>query len=345
MRVTVAALAAVVLAAVGGIAAWNTQSDERSDDVVNNPDRVGRDGRGATLYFLDLDTGRRTVADGFTDATYAFSPDGSRVACSGRCFGTEGALLVANADGSDVVRLDVRSAVDNDGNPLVAEPEGFKWSPDGTRLLYQSGAGESYSNQQDLILHDVASNEASVLVEFGPHDKSFYGLGGFDFSPDGNHVLYSRPRRDAPCTEPDPEFPCTEHTDFDLWSVPTAGGDPTLVLRDAGVPGYLADGQGIVFVDVGSNAWNGGSISIFADGVRTTLAETPLNVWMMEMAPDRSQVLYLSDEGISVVDVATGEVSSVYGNLATWAGDDRLLVACVPTARAPGEEPTVDSCS
>jgi len=234
VRVTVGVAAAVV-AMIGGIAAWNTQTDGQSDGVVNHPDRVGRDGRDATLYFLDLDTGRRTVADGFTDAIYAFTPDGSKVACSGRCFGTEGALLVADTDGSDVVRLDVPPIIDHEGNPLVTEPQGLKWSPDGTRLVYQPVAGESsYRDPADLILHDVASNEPTVLVDLGPRDRSFYGLGGFDFSPDGTSVLYSRPRRGAPCAEPDPEFPCTEHTGFDLWSVPAGGGDSTLVLRDAG---------------------------------------------------------------------------------------------------------------
>jgi hypothetical protein len=342
VRVAVGGAAMVVVAMIGG---WSTQTDGRSDGVVNHPDRA-RDDRDATLYFLDLDTGRRTVADGFTDAIYAFTPDGSRVACSGRCFGTEGALLVADADGSDVVRLDVPPIIGHEGNPLVTEPQGLKWSPDGTRLVYQPIAGESsYRDPPDLVLHDVATNEPTVLVDLGPRDRSFYALGGFDFSPDGTSVLYSRPRRGAPCAEPDPEVPCTEHTDFDLWSVPAEGGNSTLVLRDAGVPGYLADGRGIVYHDVGSHAWDGRAISIYAAGVRRTLAETPLGVWWMEMSPDRSKVLYASQGGVSVLDVATGETSSVYGNTAAWAGDNRLLIACVPSAPAPDEEPTVDSCS
>jgi Tol biopolymer transport system component len=263
----------------------------------------------------------------------------------GHCFGKTGPLYVADVDGSDLVELRVPSGVDNSGKPFDAEPVGVKWSPDGTTLLYTLTAGLPFSNMQDLFLHDVASDETGTLVDFGLQDTSFYGLGGFDFSPDGGTVIYSRPRQPAPCGEPNPEFPCTEPTNFDLWSVPITGGDPTLVLRDAGVPGYLADGQEIAFVEVGMYAEDGGSISIVANGDRRSLASTLPDLWAMEMSPDRSQILYRSGEGIAVVDVATGDTSRVYGNYATWFGDDRLLVGCVPNAPAPDEEPTVDTCS
>jgi hypothetical protein len=349
-RSVVAAAAAAVVVAVGGLAAWQAQTDPRSDGIANNEDRTETYPGpyvSPPLYWLDLDTGERTPADAFsTDAEYSFSPDGTRVACSGHCFGNTGPLYVADADGSDPVELQVPSGVDNSGKPWDAEPVGVKWSPDGTTLLYTlTTGGPGGSNIQDLVLHDIASDETGPLVDFGLQDTSFYGLGGFDFSPDGGSVLYSRPRQPAPCGEPDPVAPCSERTDFDLWSVPISGGDPTLVLRDAGVPGYLADGHRIAFVEVGTHAWNGGSLSIAANGVRRTLFEPLGVVWEMSMSPDRSQILVLSGAGIAVVDVATGETSRVYGNSAAWAGDDRLLMGCVPQAPSPDEEPTVDTCS
>ncbi|RYP83261.1 hypothetical protein EKO23_19550 [Nocardioides guangzhouensis] len=345
----VAAVVTVVAVVAGGVAAWHAQTVGGSEGVTNDPDRTEPGSApyvSPPLYFLDLITGALTPAKGFsTNADYAFSPDRSRVACTGQCFGKTGPLVVADVDGSDPVRLHVPSAEDRTQNTFVAEPAGLTWSPDGTKLLYTVGR-TPYPNLPDLILHDVARDEATVLVDFGPRDWADTGLGGFDFSPDGSTVLYSRPRMPAPCIDLNQEFPCAERTDFDLWTVPSGGGEPTMVLRNAGLPRYLADGQEIAFVEVGTNHVNGGSISVVADGFRRKLTSTPTDLWAIKMSPDRSRFLYLTARtGIYVVDAATGGTSRVYGNSAAWVGNDRLLVGCTPGAPAPAEEPTVDGCS
>jgi Tol biopolymer transport system component len=338
-----AATAAVVLAVVGATAIWNAQPENRSPGFTSTPEPP----RGAeALHFYDLGTGDRSPAEGYSpEADYWFSPDGRRVACSGSCFGRTRPLVVADADGSDLVELHVPSGVDNAGRPFDALPAGVRWSADGSQLVYTLTTGEQYgSNIQDLFVHDIVRDETRRIVDFGLEERSFYGLGGIDVSPDGSTVVYSRPRMPAPCDEPEPEVPCTQPTDFDLWSVPIAGGDPILVLRDAGAPGYLADGQGIAFVEVGSAYYDGASIAIYDDGTRRTLAPNPQANEML-MSPDRSKILFLTGSGIRIVDVATGDTSQIFGNTATWAGDDRLLMGCIPSARAPDEQATVDSCS
>jgi dipeptidyl aminopeptidase/acylaminoacyl peptidase len=338
----VAMTGAVVLALVGGTAIWNTQTEDRSIGVTDTPEPP----RGAeALHFYDIGTGDRSPAQGYaSDAEYRFSPDGSRVACSGSCFGTTRPLVVADSDDGDLVELHVPPGVDNEGQPFDALPAGIRWSPDGSQLVYTLVAGLQYSNIQDLYVHDIATDETSRIVDFGLQERAFYHLGGLDVSPDGGTVVYSRPRMPAPCPEPYPQSPCTEPTDFDLWSVPITGGEPTLVLRDAGEPGYLADGQRIAFVEVGHAYFDGASIVVYANGTRQTLAANP-RANEMQMSPDRSKSLFVTTSGITIVDVATGDTSPLYGNTAAWVGDDRLLIGCIPRSSAPGEEPTVDTCS
>jgi Tol biopolymer transport system component len=344
----VSAAAAAVLVVAGGIVAWSAQSEDRSSSITNTPDPPKSEGR---LYFLDLDTGERTpAADEFVSMDeLAFSPDGKRVACYGDCFGTSG-FVVANADGSDLVELHVPSVVDNSGNALDgSEPEEVTWSPDGTTLLYSVVHGSPYySNIQDLFLHDIASDETSTLIDFGLRDRSYFGLAGWDFSPDGSTVLYAQPRRPFACPEPNPVAPCGEHENFDLWSVPVTGGEPSPVLRNATLPAYLADGRSIAFAKPLYAAYGGSSIEIATGGHRRTLAPADDFVdfiWDMRPSPDRSKLLGSTSSGVYVVDVATGDISHLYANTAVWAGDDRLLIGCIPNAPAPSEEATVDTCS
>jgi Tol biopolymer transport system component len=344
----VSAAAAAVLVVAGGIVAWSAQNEDRSTNITNTPDQPKSVGK---LYFLDLDTGERTpAADEFVSMDeVTFSPDGKRVACYGDCFGTSG-FVVANADGSDLVELHSPPAVDNRGKALDgSEPDQVTWSPDGTTLLYTVVHGSPYSNIQDVFLHDTASDETSTLIDFGLQDRSYYGLAaGLDFSPDGSTVLYSLPRRPFACPEPNPEFPCAEHENWDLWSVPVTGGEPSPVLRNATLPAYLADGRSIAFAKPLYAAYGGSSIEIVTDGHRRTLAPAEAFddfIWDLRPSPDRSKLLGSTGSGVYVVDVATGDVSHLYANQAVWAGDDRLLIGCIPNAPAPSEEPTVDTCS
>jgi hypothetical protein len=354
-RQVVGAVAAVAILGTlaAGLAVGEGLQDTRGVDPVDRPSpRVVEPTQNVgELSFLDLATGKRTPADGFsTDAEYWFSPDGSKVACSGSCFGKTGSLYVADSDGGDLVELHVPFAVNNSGRPLDgSEPYQLTWSPDGTHLLYTVVHWSEYSNIQDVFLHDIASDETSTVIDFGLQDRSYFGLAGLDFSLDGSTVIYAMPRRPFACPEPEPVAPCAEHEDFDLWSVAVTGGEPSRVLRNATLPAYLADGRSIAFARPLYGAYGGSSIEIATNGDRRTLApaEDFLDfIGELLPSPDRSTLLGVTGRrGVYVVDAATGDVSHLYANTADWAGDDRLLIGCIPVAQAPSEEPRVDSCS
>jgi Tol biopolymer transport system component len=327
---TIVATAAVVVVALGGAALWNAHSNERSVGVANRdkPTQVA-----GSFYFLDLDTGTRTPTDTFDpDNGYAFSPDGRKVVCYGRCFGESG-LVVADADGSQPVKLHMPLGVDANGDRVTAETHEIVWSPDGTKLLYQLDDG-THTNIGNLILHDVATDKAMRVTDF-PLDEVFYYQTSFDFSPDGQTVIYHLP--DSRGKLPG----------WDLWSQPLSGGEPTLVLRDAALPVYLSDGHSLAFVEPAPHIYGvyGSVVDIATDGSRRTLAPIGRDTYVLRPSPDRSRLLGIGRDGVYVIDVATGESSHLFANTASWAGGHSLLVGCIPTAPAPDEEPTVDNCS
>jgi Tol biopolymer transport system component len=104
-----------------------------------------------------------------------FSPDGSRIAYS-----SGGSLFVANADSSDPEK------VFGDGAWSLV------WSPTGDRIAFTSGDGT------ELRLLDVGTGRVTLLTETDGSDVlsvmavSVMAGGGFDFSPEGDQILFSR---------------------------------------------------------------------------------------------------------------------------------------------------------
>jgi TolB protein len=99
-----------------------------------------------------------------------FSPDGSRIA-----YNSHGSLFVAEADGSHSEK------VFGDGAwSLVL-------SPTGDRMAFVSG------DSTELRLLDVGTGRVTLLTETGGSDVlSVMAGGGFDFSPEGDRILFSR---------------------------------------------------------------------------------------------------------------------------------------------------------
>lgn len=96
------------------------------------------------------------------------SPDGTRVAVVG-----EHSTVITDADGVQVSEVDM---------PLARFPV---WSPDGDRLASESRRGE-------LVVVDVASGEATVLLEARTPLPEFSFLNGINgFSPQGDRILYT----------------------------------------------------------------------------------------------------------------------------------------------------------
>ena len=113
-----------------------------------------------------------------------------------------------------------------------------------------------------------------------------------------------------------------------MWSVPVDGGVPRLLVPDAVFPMYFPDGERYAVVDPAPSDLAGPSISIVAaDGSRRVLVTAEEHVWFPNMSPDGSRIAYLDGSTIRIVDVETGESTSVAeGETVEWLGDDRLVI-------------------
>jgi Tol biopolymer transport system component len=257
-------------------------------------------------FLLDLETGDErplveSLAGGFG---YAVSPDGMRLAYEiGGC--EAGSVVkVANLDGTNASTLE--------SPPGLAICAGVRWSPDGTKLLYQVRDPASH-DLGNLFVHDLASGERTQITDL--ELSAYWWFLTATFSPDGRSVLYHLPRDSSQVTK------------WDVWSVPVTGGEPRLVVRNSSFPMALPHGE-VAFVVPLDSSFSGQRIAIEdGTGSRRTLVEAE-DTWWPTISPDGARIAYPDDGSIYVVDVATGESTMVaHGGLADWIDDDTLIVS------------------
>ena len=258
--------------------------------------------------FVDLGTGETTpLPDGLptTGRAYAVSPDGTMVASSPCCHAPN-PVWMANLDGTDVREI---------------TPEGIdgfvpRWSPDGSKLVYQERTADT-QELGTLVVVDVATGKRTVVTHLKPKVVDSFWWVNPSFTPDGAAILFSRPRgsdADAP---------------WDIWSVPAAGGEPTLVLKDAADGAYSPDGRSFAYVPIAGEdvPRPGGLMVANADGTDPRVVvegDAGLSRW----SPDGTRITYEDDEGVHVVDVATGATSLVaQGDWPEWFDNDTLIVS------------------
>lgn len=135
---------------------------------------------------------------------WALSPDGSRVAY------TSHKSLVVGAVGSSGVEVLADGASPN-----------LLWSPTGDRIAFTS------SGSRELRLLDVATGMVSLLIE--PDGSAV--LSGFEFSPDGDRILFSRTEEDGTGA-------------YSLWSVNADGSDLRRLVAGTAVGDWLSPTQG-----------------------------------------------------------------------------------------------------
>ena len=276
-------------------------------------------------YFLDLDTGEATLLPESLRGGYAYvaSPDGTKLAfgtsAGGGCSNGD-VVKIANIDGSDVTTLQ--------------PPPGFvncapRWSPDGTKLVYQERA-DTDDDVGNLFVHDLATGENTQITDLDLTRAWWWFLsprfgveGGFSRTRQGN-VVFHLPRSSS------------ETTTWDVWSVPVTGGEPTLVLRNAAFPivnGYGPEGQRIQFVEpmpddpAGQSLMTGRPIP--ESDIRSTLVEANSSIWWPTRSPDGGRIAYQDGGSIYVVDLMsfTGESLKVAeGTTAEWLDNDTLIV-------------------
>jgi Tol biopolymer transport system component len=257
-------------------------------------------------FVFDLRTGERSpLPDGLAGGgDYVASPDGTRVARS-TCCGPQDAITIANIDGSDLRTLQSPAGV-NYYSP--------QWSPDGTKLIYQQRDASDPGGTGDLFIEDLATGQRTQVTQFERTAGWWWWIAP-NFSPDGSEVIFHVPR------EP------TENTEWDVWTVPVTGGEPTLVLDHAVLPAYLPDGE-IMFVEPSPGLLQYSGIQIAdTNGDRRTLFESDKDISWPTASPDGTRIAYQQGGTIFVLDVGTGEsTEAVPGLAAEWLTDDSLIV-------------------
>jgi len=151
----------------------------------------------------------------------------------------------------DVYLIDVKTRQEKPVTVDQADETNPKFSEDGRFLAYvRTGGSEAGLYVVPLPPSNVILNEAKNLVADAVRVASGAGISSYDWSPDGNWLVYAK--RDPTSTT-------------DLWLVPSVGGTPVNITRYPGFngsPQWSRDGKQIVFT---SN--RGGVPGLFASNI------------------------------------------------------------------------------
>jgi Tol biopolymer transport system component len=304
----VAAVTAVV-AAIGIV--WTLDTDDGAQERTPAAVGVSAD-LGPWTYLVDLPTGQATKLDGLGSLTDTdVSPDGATLTQG------EQMITVVDLDGSNLRKFD-RTLETGEG---VNAPH---WSPDGRTIVYQAdGPREGLGN---LFVVDVASGKVTQLTDLDQLGSHLWYMSP-SFSPDGRSVLFTSPR--GPCASCDPSNGDADRQLWHLWSVPSSGGEPTVVVHDAGFGEYSPDGSLITYTQISGDGEFGDLWIANADGSerrRLATGELVFPRW----SPDGTRIAY-ADQGSDatlVVDVETGARTEIADELfwPEWVDDDTLLL-------------------
>ena len=302
---TYAVVAAMV--AVGAFAIVSTQQGD--DGGVQQPaapssPSSATGASAVTHWYLDLATGERTrvEADLTGAALLEVSPNGEAVAYNTCC--DDDAIFVAQLDGSGKEMI----------TPEDLDGYGPTWIDDET-ILFQ-GRAEITIELGDLYIADLTTGEVTMVVDL-PDERSGAWIVVSDVSPDGTTVLYHLPRGEG------------DDITWDLWTVPLAGGEPTLLRKNAGFAQYAADGS-VVFVHH-PVPFHGQAIWIMdGDGrnARPLVERQGSTLAWPRVSPDGTKVTYAVGSRVEWVDIESGEIATT-GEISeepVWYGNDTLIV-------------------
>jgi Tol biopolymer transport system component len=311
-KVVAIAVVAALLLAIAVLVASNLEDKDQSVGPATGGPSIPA--AGAELAFLDIASGA-TTGTGIVPAASEVdvSPDGTEMTYVDQT----GAVAVANIDGS---------APRPFPHTISAhDPTAPRWSPDGTKIVFQRGAAGGVVG--DLYVLDVASGRVEQITHLPSVKAGLYYMAP-TFSADGRSVLFTFPTEVA-------SGPNGRHLEWDLWMVPSSGGDATLLVKNAGFADAEPNGTSIVYVALRSDGKGDpgfGDVYVAgSDGSRPrklASGETFLPRW----SPDGSEVAF-SDSmagmaGMYVVNIATNAVARVYpvDEWPEWVDQQTLII-------------------
>jgi tricorn protease-like protein len=306
----VAALVAAALVFVVG--PWGDDRPATPAEVVD----PSPDGGGVAPVFgfarYDIATGEMTGIDiQASSSAVDVSPDGKTITYVDSPFGTGDTVHVANIDGSDVREFERTN--------LAGDAKGPRWSPDGTKIVFQGKRGLQIGN---LYILDVATGRVDQITDLEPMTAGLWWMAP-TFSADGQAVYFNKARI-AGIGGPD----IGQH--WDIWSVPASGGEPTLIRRDAFTADVSPSGNAIAYVGARSGDAGFETADVYVarpDGTDARkIADGPA-VEFPRWSPDGSQIAYDESGAIHIIDVETGEdqVTDATG-WPEWVDADTLII-------------------
>jgi TolB protein len=202
---------------------WSPQGDAFAYVDAHSPS--GTTSRGATVWFVRMADG---VGWRVTNGRYPnWAPDGRKL------------YFISDRGGTmDLWQIALDEERKPDGQPMqITHGLGMRsavFSPDGRRLAYSKGREVS-----NIWRAPVPAAAGPLLTWEAAQQITFERarIGGIDVSPDGRRILFASDRAG----------------NWDLWSMPAAGGEPQQLTSDSTAeywPRLSPDGRTIAFVTI-----------------------------------------------------------------------------------------------
>jgi Tol biopolymer transport system component len=264
--------------------------------------------RFSTPSLVNLRAGDVTSLPGTTLGSqfYSTSPDRTMFVYS-RCCSSPNPVFVANVDGTGVRPI----------TPDGVDGFGARWSPDGSTVVYQRRDGATLEIG-NLVVVDVGSGETTQITNLEPAFHGWWFMAP-SFSPDGQTIIFHMPRGRHGAD-----------TRWDVWSVPVAGGDPTLVVADASRGVFAPNGEQLTYLDSPRGFWSSSRLMVAdADGGDPRVLVEGNKIDGPQWSPNGTRIAYTDAGRTYVVDVATGEtslVAAVGEVVADWFDEDTLVI-------------------